>query len=146
MNSDMEDYWLIDSGASVHMTNRREWFFEYQQFSDLVKIYIGNGEKVSALGQGNIRIETNVKGKWSKGILCDVLHAPDMKHNLFSVRASAKKGVDFSLRNNGKECIFTSKNKVVAVGVEIGKLYRIDLRVLTSSTACTARKIDTLQL
>lgn len=59
----MEDYWIIDSGTSDHITNRREWFFEYQQFVHPLKIYIGNGEKVSALEQGNIRIETRVNGE-----------------------------------------------------------------------------------
>lgn len=125
-----ENYWLIDSGASNYMTNQREWFSEYQQFPDPMKICIGNGEKVSALGRGNINIETNVNGKWSKGIMYDVL--PGMKHNLFSVRASAKKGVDFLLRKNGKECVSTCKNKIVVVDVEIGKLYRVDMQVLTA--------------
>lgn len=141
-----QDHWLIDSGASDHMTNRREWFFEYQRFPDPVQIVIGNGEKVLALGRGNIHIETNVSEKWSKGIMYNVLHAPGMKHNLFSVRASAKKGVDFLIKRNGKECVFTYGNKIVAVGIEVGNLYRIDLRVLTSNIACTASKIDTLQL
>lgn len=99
-----------------------------------------------AEGQGNIQIETNVSGKWSKGILYDVLHVPGMKHNLFSVQKAAKKGVDFSLRNNGKKCIFTYKNEIVTVGIEIGKLYKIDLRVTASSVACVANKVDTLQL
>jgi len=48
-----------------------------------------------AQGRGNIQIETNVNGKSSKGILYDVLHVPIMKHNLFSVQKTEKKGVDF---------------------------------------------------
>lgn len=76
----------------------------------------------------------------------DVLHTPDMKHNLFSVRAAATKGIDFSICKNDKECVFTCDNKIVAVGMEIEKLYRVDLRVVTQNVVCTATKIDTLQL
>jgi hypothetical protein len=27
------DVWLIDSGASFHMTPRRKWFFEYEKYN-----------------------------------------------------------------------------------------------------------------
>ncbi|XP_036141712.1 uncharacterized protein LOC105828720 [Monomorium pharaonis] len=64
-----EDYWLLDSAArAIRMTNERDWFFEYQ-FSEPLKVYIGNGKKVPALGQDNIKIETRVNGKWSQGIV-----------------------------------------------------------------------------
>lgn len=141
-----EDYWLIDSGASDHIANRREWFSEYKLFSEPLMIYIGNGEKVPALGRGNIRIETHVDNEWSQGIMYDVLHTPGMKHNLSSVRAAASKGIDFSVAKNGKECLFIRDDKTIAVGVEIGKMYKIDLRVLAPNVVCTANKIDTLQL
>ncbi|XP_036141714.1 uncharacterized protein LOC118645195 [Monomorium pharaonis] len=64
-----EDYWLLDSAArTIQMTNERDWFFEYQ-FSEPLKVYIDNGEKVPALGQDNIKIKTKVNGKWSQGIV-----------------------------------------------------------------------------
>ena len=28
------DFWLIDSGASFHMTLHREWFYEYERYND----------------------------------------------------------------------------------------------------------------
>lgn len=140
------NHWLIDSGASEHMTSRREWFTAYRSFLEPLKIYVGNGEKVLAVGQGNIQIETRTDNQWSQGVMYDVLHTPGMKHNLFSVRAAAKKGIDFQISNNGKECVFIRKNKVIAVGIEAGKLYRIDLRVVTSNIACTANNVNNLQL
>lgn len=62
------------------------------------------------------------------------------------MRAAAKKEVDFLLKKNGKERVFICKNKIVAIGIEIGKLYKINLRVLIPNIVCTASKIDTLQL
>ena len=52
------DFWLIHSGASDHMTNRREWFCIFEGFPLPVDIKIGNGDSMQAYGKGNIEIDT----------------------------------------------------------------------------------------
>lgn len=74
-----------------------------------------NDEEVSTLGQRNIKIVTYVSGKKIEGMMYEVLYAPKMTHNLFSVRMAAKKGVNFELKNNGHECIFLRNGKIIAV-------------------------------
>lgn len=141
-----EDCWLIDSGASDHMTSRRSWFSEFRQFSVPTKIRIGNGEQLFALGQGEILIETYVGGAWIPGMLYDVLFVPDTKQNLFSVKVAAKRGVDFVISDRGRRCEFLRNGTVVATGAEVGKLYSISMRVLPSKAMCVANQLDTVQL
>lgn len=48
-------------------------------------------------------------------MMYEVLYAPKMTHNLFSVRMAAKKGVNFEVKSNGYECIFSRNDKIIAV-------------------------------
>ncbi|XP_012236494.1 uncharacterized protein LOC105680270 [Bombus impatiens] len=58
------DVWIIDSGATDHMTGRREWFGVFEEFDNTVKIEIGDGTFMDACGKGKIRVETFVDSKW----------------------------------------------------------------------------------
>lgn len=68
------DIWFADSGASEHMTNRREWFETFEPINKgEMTITLGNGQVVYAAGRGNIRIESIVKGKKFENILTNAL-------------------------------------------------------------------------
>ena len=79
--------WIIDSGASRHLTASRDLF---QQYINIVPtaIRIGNGKEITAIGQGNITIPT------ASGtiLLAGVLHVPDMGSNLVSVASIVDQG------------------------------------------------------
>lgn len=141
-----EEHWLIDSGASDHMTSRGDWFTKYKQFGTPTTIRVGNGAVVSALGRGNIDVQMRVRGRWYDARLYDVLYAPGLNQNLFSVKMTAKKGVDMAVTNRGKICTFYKNGNIVATGLEIGELYRIDMRVVLPKNANVASAVDTLQL
>ena len=44
-----EDVWLIDSGASFHMTSHRDWFSKYEEF-DGGKVYLGDNSHLNIIG------------------------------------------------------------------------------------------------
>lgn len=121
---------MIDSGASDHMTRRRDWFCGFEEFEKPLTVRVGNGDKTPVYGKGSIEIETFVNGQWIPGIINDVLYVPFLKQNLFSVKVAAKKGVDFSLTDHGSRFILTRDKKVIATGSDDGDLYKINLRVL----------------
>ena len=88
-----EDKWLVDSGASSHMTPKRIYFTEYRIFSTPEKVVLGDGRVVEAVGAGKVRLNMLFKVSNSKSsVMHDVLHVPKLSCNLFSVRAAAKKG------------------------------------------------------
>jgi len=61
--------WYVDSGASDHMTNWKEWFVDYTNFDVHSPVRIGDGKHIMAVGKGNINIHTYVDNNWIKGYL-----------------------------------------------------------------------------
>lgn len=41
----------IDSGASQHMTNRREWLITLEEFSTLLVVLVSNGQHMEFVGK-----------------------------------------------------------------------------------------------
>ena len=86
--------WLIDSGASSHMTKKRDVLENFQQLDEPENVALGDGRVVKALGSGNVHMNMLYLGsKQSKGVvLYNVLYVPKLACNLFSVRAAVAKG------------------------------------------------------
>ncbi|XP_029341276.1 uncharacterized protein LOC115033221 [Acyrthosiphon pisum] len=118
---DDSDKWYVDSGASDHMTNRKEWFVDCKHFDVHSHVRIGDGKHIMAVGKGNINIHTYVDNKWIKGYLENVLYVPDLKVNLFSCGACLDKGI--TMVTDCKGCTFKINNRVIAVGVREDKLF-----------------------
>lgn len=72
--------WVIDSGASYHVTLRREFFSTYTQ-GDFGRVRMGNDDASKIIGIGDIYIEINLG---SMLLLKDVRHVPDIRLNLIS--------------------------------------------------------------
>ena len=91
-SADKECYsWLIDSGASSHMTKEKHVLTNFQEFEEPENV--GLGRVVKALGSGRVQMnvlfpETEAK----KAVLYDVLYMPKLKCNLFPKRAAVAKG------------------------------------------------------
>lgn len=85
--------WLVDSGASSHMTREKELLTDYQEFEKPEKVGLGDGRSVEALGVGNVHLSMvfNVSNP-KRTIVHQVLYVPKLACNLFSVRAAAAKG------------------------------------------------------
>ena len=70
--------WIIDSGASDHVTHRENWLENVKTKSDYTSVTIPNGETLEVKRVGDIHL--------SKGFsLKDVLSVPDFNCNLLSV-------------------------------------------------------------
>lgn len=74
------DDWVINSGASQHISAQKERFTNYPPISPL-KIQIGDGSEIEAVVKGNIILET----ERASITLTYVLHVPDIGTNLISV-------------------------------------------------------------
>ena len=70
--------WLMDLGASHHMTSNRHLFTTYTPLSQQVTIELGNNNIIYAEGKGSICMELDVNGKQMNGVLTDVLYAPKL--------------------------------------------------------------------
>jgi hypothetical protein len=50
--------WLIDLGASYHMTPHREWFSEYEKY-DGGDVFLGDDSTAKILGRGRVKLLLN---------------------------------------------------------------------------------------
>jgi hypothetical protein len=77
--------WIVDSGASSHMTFCRESSLLNYKTIVVKDINQGNGSSIQAIGMGDVKIPLNSGSKINTVLLRDVLFVPDLKVNLLSV-------------------------------------------------------------
>ena len=125
-NSHQMGKWLIDSGASSHMTWERNILTRYQEFDKIQKVSVGDGRTLDALGIGEVHVNMQFKVSQPKRcVIYQVLFVPDLACNLFSVRAAASKGNDVKFGRT--RCwIRDSKGNLCGTGSLIDKLYKLD--------------------
>ncbi|KAK9005531.1 hypothetical protein V6N11_042959 [Hibiscus sabdariffa] len=73
-----ETSWVIDTGASIHVTSRRDFFTSYTP-SDFGVLKMDNDSLVSVTSMGDVSLVSNND---TKLILKDVRHATDIRLNL----------------------------------------------------------------
>lgn len=54
LSAEDDDIWIVDSGATNHVTHHAEWFSLLERFATPVKIYIGDKSTMDAIGRGTI--------------------------------------------------------------------------------------------
>ena len=128
--------WIIDSGASSHMTTEKHVLVNFQDFAEPENVALGDGRVVKALGSGRVRMNMLFQAtEAKKAVLYDVLYVPKFTCNLFSVRAAVSKGnaVEFGPQ---KSCIRDEYGKLPGMGSLVDKLYQLDCQVaITADTA-----------
>ena len=118
--------WIIDSGASSHMCNKRNLFTEIKDITS-ISIVLGDGHSLNATAVGSVCLTTKLSGGTTQRCtLHDVLYVKDLAYNLFSVSKASSKGKVLAF-NEDRCDIKTSDGKVVASGVCWGSLYYLTL-------------------
>ncbi|VFQ76229.1 unnamed protein product [Cuscuta campestris] len=73
--------WVIDSGASYHITSHREYFSSYTS-GDFGHVRMGNDGSSKIVSMGDVCLETSTGCRL---VLRDVRHVPDIRLSLISV-------------------------------------------------------------
>jgi hypothetical protein len=113
------DVWLIDSGASYHMTPHREWFSEYEKY-DGGDVFLGDDSTAKILGRGRVKLLLK-DGRIRT--LPGVLHIPKLARSLISVSKMDDAGVDTVFGKN--TCKMVRGAMVLMRGVRCGTLYKL---------------------
>ena len=108
--------WIIDSGASRHLTALHELLKDYISVKP-TSIRIGNGKEIIAVGKGNVTLHT-ASGLTS---LTRALYVPDINCNLISVASIVDQG--FQVEFDRSRCIVTRGNTERVVGRGKGNIY-----------------------
>ena len=111
--------WLIDSGASLHFTPKREWFCKYEKYNG-GDVFLGNDRKVRIIGRGKVKL--NLQGGRGR-TLPSVLHIPALARNLISVSKLGDASVKIVFE---KDTYKMARGAMVLMqGVHIGTLYKL---------------------
>jgi len=111
--------WIVDSGASCHMTAQKELFQTYKPVCK--KVYFGNNQTLDAIGIGNVDIKTK---EGTQIMLSNVLHVPGLHQNLLSVQAIAQQGHKITFVN--QKCKIEQSGNVISLGNTVNNVYTIE--------------------
>jgi hypothetical protein len=120
------DVWLINFGASYHMTPHREWFSEYEKY-DGGDVFLGDELKTKIMGRGRVKLLL----KYGRiRTLPGVLHIPKLARSLIYVSKLDDVGLDTIFGKN--TCKMVRGTMVLMRGVWCGTLYKLLERTFTN--------------
>lgn len=82
--------WVIDSGASHHVTADSQNLQRPDDYTGTEDITMGNGNKIPITHTGHVQINASNKKFHLSNTLCAPESAPEIKRNLISVSQFAK--------------------------------------------------------
>lgn len=113
--------WIVDSGASDHMTSCANLFSSYEPSPFNFKVRIADGSLSTVAGSGTIKVNSMI-------ILKSVLHVPKLSCNLISV-SKLSKDLNCTARFSHSDCIFqdlTSAKKIGSAEIHDGLYYFVN--------------------
>ena len=121
-------FWCADSGATHHMTSRREIFIKFRPVVPGVWPIHGIGGKTLYVhGVGEIHVTSLVDQTQHEGVIHEVLFVPELNANLFSISKAAERG--FTTVFLGDKVKLVENGKVTMTGsLTKQKLYSLNLR------------------
>lgn len=123
VNKVSSNNWYIDSGATSHMSNDKEFFTE---FTSTVKdkITVADGKEITSYGIGDGYINCLISPtKTSKVQVKNVLYVPELDGNLLSVKKLAENGNVIIFKDD--RCVIRNGNQVKALGQISEDLYKV---------------------
>jgi hypothetical protein len=119
--------WIVDLGATQHMTFEQEWFTTYERIPPR-KVFMGDDTVLEAIGKGNMKATMYVGGELSHATITQVLHVPQMKNNLISMSKLISKGFKVEFDKDG--CKANDARRVVVAEARRDKnLYLLNVKV-----------------
>jgi hypothetical protein len=122
-----DDTWLIDSGASRHMTRFRDHLIDLVEKETNLHVLLGDNARYNVKGVGTsiFQLDYDIPLR-----LSEVLYVPGMKWNLVSISALEDKGYKINFPE-GKVLAWhkdSNLNFAKVIGVRESSLYRLTIR------------------
>jgi hypothetical protein len=92
--------WIVDFGATQHMTCQQKWFTTYERISPR-RVFMGDDPILEAIGKGSIKATMQVGAQLTHTTITQVFHVPKMKNNLIFVSKLISKGFKVEFDKDG---------------------------------------------
>ena len=91
----MNDAWYVDTGATLHMTHKKELLENYQEIEPK-EIYLGEDHSIQAVGIGEVKLKMEVEGKINNWRVQNVHYVPRIheKNSHVSVKEKVRIVID----------------------------------------------------
>ena len=119
-----QEKFLVDSGATHHMTNSKTWFTSFSRESEVREVRVGSNHRLLVAGQGDARMDVNVGERRVNLELKNVLLVPKIRKNLISVGQLTDAGYDVHIQKD--ELTIQKDEECIPVPKENG-LYRLEV-------------------
>ncbi|CAA0837196.1 Uncharacterized mitochondrial protein AtMg00300 [Striga hermonthica] len=119
-----ETSWVINSGASIHVTSRRDFFRSYTP-GDYGSVRMENDGIAKAVGMGDVHLETE---NGNTLVLRGVKHVPNIRMNLISTGKLDDEGFCNTFRD-GKWKL-AKGSLIVARGQKYSSLYVMNVKIV----------------
>ncbi|KAJ0392280.1 hypothetical protein ATCC90586_011623 [Pythium insidiosum] len=120
--NDQSQGWLLDSGASSHMTPSREDYVEYEKLVTPIIVKIADGASMKATGRGSVRFRC---GNGEIVTVKDVLHIPTLDRRLLSIPKVTQRGLD--VKFGATHCSIWKEDKLVISAKRNGNAYVLNV-------------------
>ena len=130
--------WVLDSGASKHMTFSSQKLQHYRSLDPetATVVTFGNNHQAKAVRIGDLVLRTQTQHII---LLRDVLHVPEASANLFSIRTATEAGAQVILQ--GDSCYIHKDNKLWLEGSKRGDLFVINQdRVIEQAMTASSKQ------
>lgn len=114
-STDPKEIWITDSGASCHITFRREWLTDFEP-TDGDTVSLGDNGQREVRGKGVVHIKKLINGQWIKSQINNVLYVPSLRKNLFSAGVCASNG--YKVTFGDRKVTLTRKDIAEAIGLK----------------------------
>ena len=99
MTTVSKESWVIDSGATCHMSPNREWMTDFSCHNQ--DITVADNSKISSNGVGNILMNFKNSEEIVPKTVKNVIHVPNLATNLLSVSKVTEKGYVVTFDKHG---------------------------------------------
>uniref|UniRef100_A0AAV1UAV2 CCHC-type domain-containing protein n=1 Tax=Peronospora matthiolae TaxID=2874970 RepID=A0AAV1UAV2_9STRA len=131
------DIWLVDSGATQHMTCSKKFMRNYKVF-DAVDVHLADDGIVQAIGSGDIVMSMKTPQGMNQGVLTNVWHIPKLSRNLFSVGRFTKDVGPVTFTKDG--CYGEAKGAKWKINAREGKgLFKLQMTPVAPEQANAAK-------
>lgn len=120
--ADSSEQWVVDTGATSHMTFSKSDFVSYNRLATVRLVRFGGNEIGRGIATGNVKLVAMINGNRSTIVLHDVLHVPELRRRLLSISSATSRGYRGNFSSD-KIILMDEKGAIKLVAVRQDNLY-----------------------